>query len=144
MVLEWRSWRNGSPTLKPLKSCRIWGSGVIWAASVGVCFPRAPPIADWVPACAGSGWGRQGEIWLTAPPQCASLSFLLWQLFLWVWVLRDSVCGFCVWGDLKGCVWGKSKLSLHVCMLWITHLDACPLTLCWLQFCSGKNSHGSV
>lgn len=154
IVLEWRwSWCKPSPTLKPLTSYRIQGSGNIWVVSVGVCFPCAPLWADWLPACAGSGWGMQGEIWLTAPPQCASLSFILLQLFF-------CECGFwgtvCVWflrarrsqkkkkKDLKGCIWGKSKLSLQVCVLWITHLDACPLTLCWLQLCSGKLSHGSA
>lgn len=104
---------------------------------MGVCLPCAPPRADsqHVPAQGGSRGGDGPDCASTMPlivfsPLPAVFgSVALEGLCVWVWCVR-RLQGF------KGLPLGKSSTPrLHA-------LDytprPCPLTLCWLQFCSGK------
>lgn len=110
---------------------------------MGVCFPCAALRADsqHVPAQGGEQRGRCDWLRLHSAPHCLSS---LTAVFVSV-VLRDSACGFCVWGDcrdLKGCTWGKAKLSLHVCMLWITHLGLAHSLCVGCSFAQAKTHMG--
>jgi len=143
--------------LKPQRSDRIWGSGTAGAVSgVGVF-----PALHWrwlTPSMCGHGVGNAGG----DLSDCSSTMRCIVLGSLTAVFASVGFEGLCVWflrarrwrttttkqpthkGDLKGCIREKAKLSLHVCMLRITHLAAGPLTLCWLQFCTGKHSHGSA
>lgn len=142
--MEKPGWK-GSPTLKPPESYGISGSGIIWVIPVGVCFPWAPLGADsqHVPAQGGEQRGRCDSLSLHNAPHCLFFSSSCFcecgfeGLCLWVLCVR-RLQGF--EGQCLGKSWTQPP---HLHALDYTP-SSCPLTLCWLQLCSGKNSHGSL
>lgn len=124
ILLEWRSQnRKEVPHWNHQNPMGFEGVGLFESFQWVYVFPVLP--WELTPSMCQLRVGSRGGDVTACASTITSLSFLLLQLFWWAWLLRDSACGFCVWGDcrdLKGCVWGKAKLSLHVCTLWITHL----------------------